>query len=72
MEEKEAAEDEGVERQMFSYMVQTENNPSGTKAVTLVDSLYVVPFLPPHSLPLEVLGTFCMEVRNLFCVTGLT
>lgn len=50
MEEKEAMEDEGVERQMFSYMVQMENNPSGTKLVTLVDSLYVA-FLPPTSQP---------------------
>lgn len=51
MGEKEAAEeDEGVERQMFSYMVQVENNPSGTKVVTLVDSLYVAS-LPPTSQP---------------------
>lgn len=52
MEEKEAAveEEEGVERQMFSYMVQMENNPSGTKVVTLVDSLYVASH-PPTSQP---------------------
>lgn len=47
---REAAEDEGVEHQMFSYMVRTENSPSGTKVVTLVDSLYVAP-LPPTSQP---------------------
>lgn len=39
--EEEEEEDEGVERQMFRYMVQMENNPSKTKVVTLVDSLYV-------------------------------
>ncbi len=50
MEEKEATEDVGVEHQMFSYMVQMENSPSGTKVVTLVDSLYVAS-LPPTSQP---------------------
>lgn len=50
MEEKEAAEDEGVEHQMFSNMLQMENNPSGTKVVTLVDSLYVAS-LPPTLQP---------------------
>lgn len=50
MEETEAEEDKGVECQMFSYMVQMENSPSGTKAVTLVDSLYVAS-LPPTSQP---------------------
>lgn len=50
MEEKEAEEDKGVERQMFSYMVQMENSPSGTKVVTLADSLYVAS-LPPTSQP---------------------
>lgn len=43
-------EDEGVESQMFSYMVEVENSPSGTKVVTLVNSLYVAS-LPPTSQP---------------------
>lgn len=71
MEEKAAAEDEGVERQMFSYMVQMENSPSGTKVVTLVDSLYVAS-LPPTSQPsIRGFGDVCMEIRTLFCVMGL-
>lgn len=47
MEEK---EDQGVEHQMFSYIVQMESSPSGTKVVTVVDSLYVGS-LPPTSQP---------------------
>lgn len=50
MEEREATEDEGVEHQMFSYMVQLEKSPSGTEVVTLVDSLHVAS-LPPTSQP---------------------
>lgn len=50
MEEKEEVEDEGVQLQMFSYMVQMENSLCGTKVVTLVDSLYVAS-LPPTSQP---------------------
>lgn len=50
MEEKEVTEDEAVEHQMLSSTAQMENRPSGTKVVTLVDSLYVAS-LPPTSQP---------------------
>lgn len=72
MQETEVAEDEGVERQMFSYTVQTENRLSGTKVVTLVDSLHVAsPPSPLTAFNYGLFGTFCMEIRTLFCVIGL-
>lgn len=50
LEEAEATQDEGVACQMFSYMVQMETSPSGTKVVMLVDFLYVAS-IPPTSQP---------------------
>lgn len=55
-----------LEHQMFSYMVQMENSPSGTKVVTLVDSLYVASRPPTSQSSISGFGDILQKLGLYF------